>query len=166
MQEDSTRATFSIMRTAILVPDIAGLAYRCVGCKASRGVHAPHSSSASAADSIRSAWALASWFEYIGIWHGQRVANRAARSAMVALTATVALGRLGMPGRASHGNGVRCVASLIVSVFWPRSPNGDPTYYPHARAALAGTMLRDRRSVSVGPRMSASRLRRAGRFGR
>lgn len=123
----------------------AGLPLRRV--QGIRGIHAPHSSSASAADYVRSAWALASWFEYIGIWHGQQVANRAARSAVVALTMTMALGRAGdaWPRVARKRRQVHGVTECL-RVLAHSSPNDDPTYYPHARAALAGTMLRHRGS--------------------
>ena len=127
-----------------------GARYRMAGLPVRRvqgmsGVHAPHSSSASVADYIRSAWALASWFEYIGVWHGQHVANRAARSAMLALTVTVSLGRaadawsrVARKRRQVHG------ITDFLRILDHSLPNGDPTYYPHARAALAGASVRDR----------------------
>jgi N-acetylglucosaminyl-diphospho-decaprenol L-rhamnosyltransferase len=108
------------------------------------GVHSPRSSSPSVADYTRSAWALASWFEYVGIWHGQPAATRAARSALLASAVIVGLGsagdhwaRVARKRRQVHG------ITDFLRMLEHSPPNGDPTYYPHARAALAGASSRD-----------------------
>jgi N-acetylglucosaminyl-diphospho-decaprenol L-rhamnosyltransferase len=116
----------------------AGLPIRSVD--GLRGLHAPHSSSSGMTASTKSAWALVSWLEYVGIWHGQDTADRLTRSVLLSLKAGLRAVNL---SRRAHsfsiltrkGDELAMILSFLTSVD-QRLPNGDTTYYPHARRAL------------------------------
>lgn len=105
------------------------------------GTHEHGASSGGVAPTHRAAWQLISWFEYVGIWRGQPLANRAAASTLVALREISRLGKWrGAPDVARQkAIEVEELISLI-GTFDERLPHDRYTYYPHARSAVAAAL--------------------------
>jgi hypothetical protein len=106
------------------------------------GRHALGSSSTGVARPGREAWALLSWLEYLGIWRGQREADRTALRALQTFAAASTLdSRTRLPERVRRKAGeTKQIISHIAAAANDKELR-DRGYYPHALAAVdrAGT---------------------------
>jgi hypothetical protein len=102
------------------------------------GRHALGGSSTGVPRPGRQAWALLSWFEYLGIWRGQREADRTAARALQTFAAASTLdSRTRLPERVRRKAGETSqIISQIAAAANDKELRGRG-YYPHALAAVA-----------------------------